>query len=525
MHLIHPRPLNHRLLLRNSTMWHLTIPAILFAPLALGQSAPVSPISGATSHDPISWVDLNGDGREDIVHLSDDGVLQILEARNEQGFESVTEELGLAGIQGATRVLWNDFDQDGDLDLLVLMQVGASRLYRHLDAGHYERANEMLGLDLEGVLDAQWLDFDSDGHIDLSLVTPAGHKLFKNRGLLGFRAVQLGAVPPVSGAGTGGPAVASGRLSLVGGSQGMSASSCAPGIEDFFNPSNCIKASSLPIPGMLYPVGSEWTVSSSMGYVGIGMTTPSSQLDVNGVIRSSLGGFEFPDGSLQTTAALQGLAGPAGPQGPTGDDGSIGPEGPTGAQGPDGADGAQGPRGTRGADGPAGPVGSAGTTGSAGPQGSTGSPGVGFAGTYTPSIGAGSVSPESSGGGVFFGYTNGSGGSYMNNGGDSKLIAAVQLPHGAIVSSIKVHGHDSHSNKNLRVTIRSRNLHQSSANSHLSSLSSGSGGVYSIQHASNFTINNEDRHYYLEAYPENGNGNWLTGGDLAIKAVVFTYTF
>jgi len=39
------------------------------------------------------------------------------------------------------------------------------------------------------------------------------------------------------------------------------------------------------------------------GYVGIGTSTPTEQLDVAGVIRSSAGGFEFPDGTLQTTAA------------------------------------------------------------------------------------------------------------------------------------------------------------------------------------------------------------------------------
>ncbi|MFH1109229.1 MAG: tail fiber domain-containing protein [Planctomycetota bacterium] len=39
------------------------------------------------------------------------------------------------------------------------------------------------------------------------------------------------------------------------------------------------------------------------GYVGIGTSTPTEQLDVAGVIRSSAGGFEFPDGTLQNTAA------------------------------------------------------------------------------------------------------------------------------------------------------------------------------------------------------------------------------
>jgi uncharacterized membrane protein len=39
------------------------------------------------------------------------------------------------------------------------------------------------------------------------------------------------------------------------------------------------------------------------GNVGIGTTTPSQTLSVNGTIYSSAGGFKFPDGSTQTTAA------------------------------------------------------------------------------------------------------------------------------------------------------------------------------------------------------------------------------
>ncbi len=39
------------------------------------------------------------------------------------------------------------------------------------------------------------------------------------------------------------------------------------------------------------------------GYVGIGTTTPAYPLSVNGVVQSLSGGFKFPDGSTQTSAA------------------------------------------------------------------------------------------------------------------------------------------------------------------------------------------------------------------------------
>jgi Collagen triple helix repeat (20 copies) len=46
--------------------------------------------------------------------------------------------------------------------------------------------------------------------------------------------------------------------------------------------------------------------------VGIGTTTPQFPLDVAGIIRSSLGGFQFPDGSVQITAASGGGGGGGG---------------------------------------------------------------------------------------------------------------------------------------------------------------------------------------------------------------------
>ena len=45
------------------------------------------------------------------------------------------------------------------------------------------------------------------------------------------------------------------------------------------------------------------------GGVGIGANNPANPLDVNGIIRSRTGGFKFPDGTIQTTAATGGAAG------------------------------------------------------------------------------------------------------------------------------------------------------------------------------------------------------------------------
>ena len=75
-------------------------------------------------------------------------------------------------------------------------------------------------------------------------------------------------------------------------------------------------------------------------------------------------GIRFPDGTVQSSAIIQGLKGETGATGP------AGPQGAQGAQGPAGAQGAAGPQGL------AGSAGGSGGTGPAGAQGVQGIPGT-----------------------------------------------------------------------------------------------------------------------------------------------------
>jgi hypothetical protein len=54
-------------------------------------------------------------------------------------------------------------------------------------------------------------------------------------------------------------------------------------------------------------VGDSTIFEDKFGLVGIGTDTPTSKLTVNGLIQSLGGGFKFPDGTVQTTAAVGGL--------------------------------------------------------------------------------------------------------------------------------------------------------------------------------------------------------------------------
>ena len=51
-------------------------------------------------------------------------------------------------------------------------------------------------------------------------------------------------------------------------------------------------------------IGNSVITESNSGQIGIGTTAPTSKLTVAGLIESTLGGYKFPDGTVQTTAGL-----------------------------------------------------------------------------------------------------------------------------------------------------------------------------------------------------------------------------
>ncbi len=93
------------------------------------------------------------------------------------------------------------------------------------------------------------------------------------------------------------------------------------------------------------------------GKIGIGTTSPGQKLTVAGTVESTIGGFRFPDGTVQSTAQLIGPPGPQGPAGPSGAQGEPGVPGPKGDPGSQGSEGPQGPTGPQGPQGPEGPPG------------------------------------------------------------------------------------------------------------------------------------------------------------------------
>lgn len=124
--------------------------------------------------------DFNGDGRLDLMASSsglNDQIRLFINDGN-GGFVDRTEAAGLKGITGGVNLIQADYDNDNDIDVLVLR--GAWRdlaglhpnsLLRNDGKGAFEDVTRESGvLSLHPTSSAAWLDFDNDGELDLYIV-------------------------------------------------------------------------------------------------------------------------------------------------------------------------------------------------------------------------------------------------------------------------------------------------------------------------------------------------------------------
>jgi hypothetical protein len=104
--------------------------------------------------------------------------------RNEGGhrFVEASKEVGLDvhGSRYGLAVLWEDFDDDGDMDLFVVNDFGKCCLYRN-DGGKFTDVGEEAGVTFPAAgMGVSCADVDHDGHLDLFLTnmdSPAGARI------------------------------------------------------------------------------------------------------------------------------------------------------------------------------------------------------------------------------------------------------------------------------------------------------------------------------------------------------------
>jgi hypothetical protein len=154
--------------------------------------------------------DFDGDGWFDLMRSDWDPRVGIQYHRNngDGSFTNVTKEAGLEGITGGLNLKQGDYDNDGDLDILVLRGAWLKSQGRHPNsllrnegrnaAGHLCFTDVTFAVGLaERSFPTQtgdWADYDLDGDLDLFVgneqmpPTPAYCQLFRNdgRGADGF---------------------------------------------------------------------------------------------------------------------------------------------------------------------------------------------------------------------------------------------------------------------------------------------------------------------------------------------------
>lgn len=128
------------------------------------------------------FADYDNDGFLDLYIVKEDG--DILYRNTGNGvFEDVTEDAEIGSKKGGNKALFFDLDHDGDLDLFEAGQ-NSNLVFRNNGDGSFREQAGKMGLSGSGAncRDAAFGDFDDDGDIDLIVVNDnAGNILYANQ--------------------------------------------------------------------------------------------------------------------------------------------------------------------------------------------------------------------------------------------------------------------------------------------------------------------------------------------------------
>ena len=122
-----------------------------------------------------AWADYDNDGDIDLlVGVAPPSILKLYQ--NQGGrFAEATRAAGLVVDSGAVRQFsWIDLDQDLDLDLFVALRDKPNLFFRN-DNAHFTNIAAELGIaDARKTVGAVWFDYDQDGDLDLYVANQDG---------------------------------------------------------------------------------------------------------------------------------------------------------------------------------------------------------------------------------------------------------------------------------------------------------------------------------------------------------------
>jgi hypothetical protein len=157
----------------------------------------------------INWLDYNNDGKADVI-LGNDGVPYhynyLFRNDNLTSFTNVAYSAGITDSTSTLTIASADYDNDGDLDIFCGTQTtgspGTDFLYRNIGNGTFTDVTSSSGLIVYSYSwGADWNDFDNDGNMDIYIANSNGpNQLFRNNGNGTFTdvSVQYGVADPTS---------------------------------------------------------------------------------------------------------------------------------------------------------------------------------------------------------------------------------------------------------------------------------------------------------------------------------------
>jgi len=135
----------------------------------------------AVRNSSIAWGDYDNDGYLDILLTGYTGSNHVSKIYKNNGDNTFSEQTGilLPGVSNSS-VAWGDYDNDGDLDILLTGYTGSDRIYLIYKNNGDNSFTEQTGIPLTGVENSSvaWGDYDNDGDLDILL---AG-RMYQNNG-------------------------------------------------------------------------------------------------------------------------------------------------------------------------------------------------------------------------------------------------------------------------------------------------------------------------------------------------------
>ena len=123
-----------------------------------------------------AWIDYDNDGDKDL-YFGTDIKIHLLQ-NNGNIFNDVAQSIGLkGGVPGFVieyeyaNGAWGDYDQDGDLDVLIAQHNNIKPYVFRNDEGTFVDVQPELGIEMDigyNSYGVQWIDFDLDGDLDIS---------------------------------------------------------------------------------------------------------------------------------------------------------------------------------------------------------------------------------------------------------------------------------------------------------------------------------------------------------------------